>query len=371
MLMANKTAEIAPVLETFPTEGALVGVMSYGSGHINDTYAAYYQLDSGDCRRYLLQRINNRIFQDVDGLMSNIVGVTGFLSKKIRERGGDPMRETLNVISTKDGKNYYFDGNGGYWRLYVFIEDTFSLQVVEKAQDMYNTGLSFGNFQKLLADYPAKTLTETIPNFHNTPSRYAAFLDALEKDAFGRAKEMAAEIEFVKSRESDTRVLTDLLRSGRFPLRVTHNDTKLNNILIDKSTGKGLCVIDLDTVMPGLYHYDFGDAIRSGANSAAEDEKDLSRVEMRLDLFEAFAEGYLQSVGNALSTEEKEYLPMGAKLMTFECGIRFLTDYLSGDVYFKTHRPGQNLDRARTQLKLVDDMEKKWEQMKAVISRYS
>lgn len=369
--MNEQQDKLLTVLEAFPTEGEPAGILPYGGGHINNTYAAYYQLESGECRRYLLQHINNRIFRDVDGLMRNITGVTDFLAGKIRKSGGDPLRETLNVIRTKDGKAYHQDAEGGCWRMYVFIEDTFSLMVVEKPEDMVQSGLAYGNFQKLLADYPAETLTETIPNFHHTPKRYEAFLEALEKDALGRAAEVAPEIAFVKERAAETGILTDLLAAGKLPLRVTHNDTKINNVLLDKETGKGLCVIDLDTVMPGLYHYDFGDAIRSGTNSEAEDEPDASKVEMRLDLFEGFAKGYLEAVGAVLSPLEKELLPMSAKLMTLECGIRFLTDYLAGDTYFKIHRPRHNLERARTQFRMVADMEKKWEQMQAIIARYA
>ncbi len=367
----NQNTQVSAALAAFPTTGNFIGVISYGSGHINDTYAAYYQQESGECTRYLLQRINNRIFHDIKGLMDNIAGVTCFLADKIRKNAGDPSRETLTLIMTRDGEPYFTDPQGMSWRMYRFIENTFSIQIVEKPEDMYHSGLSFGNFQKLLADYPARTLTETIKDFHNTPKRYEAFLKAVEEDSFGRACEIGAEIDFVKSRAAETGVLTDLLDQKEISLRVSHNDTKINNILFDKDTGKGLCVIDLDTVMPGLYHYDFGDAIRSGANSAAEDEPDLNKVEMRLDFFEGFTKGYLEAVGSVLSDKEISLLPMSAKLMTFECGIRFLTDYLVGDTYFKIHHPGHNLDRARTQFKMVADMELKWNQMHEIVQKYT
>jgi hypothetical protein len=367
----NQNIEAAAALSAFPTEGTLIGVLPYGSGHINDTYAAYYQLESGECRRYLLQRINSRIFRDVDGLMRNIAGVTGYLADQIRENGGNPRREALTLITPRDGGLYFTDPQDMCWRMYEFIENTFSVQIVENPEDMYHSGLSFGNFQRLLADYPAQSLTESIPDFHNTPKRYEAFLEAVEKDVLGRAAGVEKEITFVKSRAADARALTSLLESGELALRVSHNDTKINNILFDKATGMGLCVIDLDTVMPGLYHYDFGDAIRSGANSAAEDEPDVNKVEIRLDLFEAFTKGYLEAVGSVLSKKEKELLPMSAKLMTLECGIRFLTDYLAGDSYFKIHRPGHNLDRARTQFKMVADMEAKWSQMQLIVRSFT
>ena len=242
--------------------------------------------------------------------------------------------------------------------------------MVESAKDFYDSGVAFGNFQKMLADYPAKTLHETIPNFHNTPSRFRDFQKAVQEDKMGRAASAQEEIAFALARENDTKVLTDLLKAGELPLRVTHNDTKLNNILFDENTKKAICIIDLDTVMPGLSHYDFGDSIRFGASTGAEDEKDLSKIEMDLALFEAFTKGYLEGCGGSLTEKEIEMLPMGAKLMTYECGIRFLADYLEGDVYFKIHREGHNLDRARTQFKLVKDMEDKWTEMAAIVEKY-
>lgn len=363
----DQNEEAVAALAAFVTEGSLIGVLPYGNGHINDTYAAYYQMESGDCKRYLLQRINNSIFRDVDGLMNNIAGVTSYLADRIRENGGNPKREALTLIMPKNGGLYHIDRKGMYWRMYQFVENTFSVQIVEKPQDMYYSGLSFGKFQKLLADYPAQSLSEVIPDFHNTPKRYQAFMEAVEKDKMGRAAKAEKEIEFVKDHEADTGALTGLLERGEFALRVSHNDTKINNILFDKDTGKGLCVIDLDTVMPGLYHYDYGDAIRSGANSAAEDEPDISKVEIRLDLFEAFTRGYLEAAGSVLSVTEKAMLPMSAKVMTLECGIRFLTDYLVGDTYFKIHRPEHNLERARTQFKMVADMERKWKAMQEIV----
>lgn len=361
----------AEVLAAYDLGSELVGARPFGKGHINDTFAVYYQMEDGSSKRFIIQRINTSVFQDSEGLMQNIVGVTSFLKQAIIKNGGDPLRETLNVIQTKDGKTYVTDHEKKCWRVYLFIENATTFQQVKDAQDFYNSAVALGKFQQLLADYPAGTLNETIPDFHHTPLRYYAFEQAVKQDRFGLAKEVSTEIEFIKNRKSETNILVDLLAGGELPLRVTHNDTKLNNIMIDNSTGKGICIIDLDTVMPGLSLYDFGDSIRFGASTAQEDEPDLDKVQMDLNLFEAFTKGYLEAAGSILTPKEKEMLPMGAKMMTLECGMRFLTDYLSGDTYFKISRKGQNLDRARTQLKLVQDMENKWEQMKAIVLKYS
>ena len=342
-------------------------VERYGAGHINDTYAVYRKDES---RRFILQRIATDTFKDPAGLMENICGVTAFLRKKIIARGGDPERETLNVVRTQDGRAFHIDSDDSAWRAYTFVENTVCLQKVENERDFYTVAETFGNFQKLLADYPAATLHETIDRFHDTPNRYANFERALAADAVGRAKDCAAEIAFVQAHEADCHVLKDLLDAGRLPLRVTHNDTKLNNVLIDKDTGKGICVIDLDTVMPGLSLHDFGDSIRFGANDCDEDEHDQSKVHFSLHLYDVFTKGFLSANGDAMTELEKDCLPWGAKLMTLECGIRFLTDYLEGDHYFHTERPGQNLDRARTQFTLVKGMEAQWEEMQVVGARY-
>ena len=278
--------------------------------------------------------------------MENVTGVTSYLRREILARGGDPDRETLNVVPTREGKPYYTDCEGGAWRAYLFVEGTVCLQKVENERDFYTAAETFGNFQNQLAGYPAATLHETIARFHDTPNRYANFEKAL-----------------AAAREADCHVLMDQLAAGVLPLRVTHNDTKLNNVLIDQATGKGICVIDLDTVMPGLSAYDFGDSIRFGANDCAEDEPDQSKVHFSLHLYEVFARGYLAAAGSAMTEAERRSLPWGAKLMTLECGIRFLTDYLEGDHYFKISRPAQNLDRARTQFTLVEGMEREFDAM--------
>lgn len=360
---------VEEVADAFGTEGRLLFWEPYGNGHINDTFLLTYKSSAGERKRYILQRLNRSIFKRPDELMKNIVSVTEYLRKMIIKQGGDPDRETLNVVKTREGGNYYQDAAGNCFRVFPFIEDSVCLERVESKEDFYASAAAFGNFQRMLADYPAADLYETIPGFHHTPSRFMDFKKAAAQDLLGRAANVRKEIEFALEREKETSALTDLLREGKLPLRVTHNDTKLNNILFDKGSKKALCIIDLDTVMPGSALYDFGDSIRFGASTGDEDEKDLSRVELDLSLFEAFTRGYLEGSGGSLTEKEIEMLPMGAKLMTYECGIRFLADYLRGDVYFKIHREGHNLDRARTQFKLVADMEKKWMQMHDIVRK--
>jgi len=337
----------------------------YGEGHINDTFVVWREDHS---KRFILQRINTDTFTDPVGLMENVCGVTRHLREKILAAGGDPARETLNVIPTLSGAACHLDAEGGAWRAYDFVEDTICLQQVGCEADFRTVAETLGKFQNQLADYPASTLHETIARFHDTPNRYANFEKALSADALGRAKDIAPEVAFIHAREKDCHALLDLLAAGEIPLRVTHNDTKINNVLIDAATGKGICVIDLDTVMPGLSAYDFGDSIRTGANDCAEDESDQSKVHFDLHLYEVFAKGYLSTAGASMSPAEKKSLAWGAKLMTLECGIRFLTDYLEGDHYFHTARPGHNLDRARTQFTLVRQMEEVFGQMLEIVS---
>ena len=339
----------------------------YGEGHINDTYLVWR---ADHTKRFILQRINTDTFTDPAGLMENICGVTRHLRAKIQAEGGDPGRECLNVIPTLSGASYYIDTEGNAWRAYDFVENTVCLQQVGCEADFRTVAETLGKFQNQLADYPASTLHETIARFHDTPNRYANFEKALAADALGRAKTIAPEIAFIRAREKDCHVLLDQLAAGEIPLRVTHNDTKINNVLLDEATGKGICVIDLDTVMPGLSAYDFGDSIRFGASTAAEDEQDLSKVSCDMDLFDTYVKGYLEGCGGKLTNKEVELLPMGAKVMTFECGMRFLTDYLEGDHYFKIHRENHNLDRCRTQFTLVKDMEKKWDTMREIVKKY-
>ncbi len=359
--------DIKEIIAAFPDYGEVVGYKPITAGHINDTYVVDYKLENGSISRYLLQRINTNVFKMPVEVMENVMGVTAHLRKKIEAYGGDPARETLTVFPAKDGKNYYIAEDGGFWRMYNFVDNTFSINELTNAEDFKNAAISFGNFQKLLADYPIETLYDTIPNFHNTPSRFNDFKVALEQNLSGRRDEAKPEIDFVLARENDCGIIVDMLEKGELPLRVTHNDTKLNNILFDNETKKGLCVVDLDTVMPGSSLYDFGDSIRFGANTAAEDEKDLSKVSLNLDYFKAYVEGYLESAGKSLTENEIDYLPFSAKLLTLECGIRFLGDFINGDVYFKTEYPEHNLVRARTQFKLVEDIETKFDEMKAIV----
>ena len=349
--------------------GTLVQQSPYGNGHINDTFLLRYETADHSEKKYILQRMNHDIFRNPPLLMENIVHVTDHLRGIIHSRGGDPERETLNVLKTRDGASFFRDSGGSYWRVFPFIERSVCLEKVRNAKDFYDSAVAFGSFQKMLADFPAGTLHETIPNFHNTSSRFRDFRAAVQSGDRERAALARTEIAFALDRESETAVLTALLDAGALPLRVTHNDTKLNNILFDADTGKALCIID--TVMPGLSLYDFGDSIRFGASTGDEDEPDLDKVSLDLSLFEAFTKGYLEGCAGSLTAKEIEMLPMGAKLMTYECGIRFLADFLTGDTYFKVHRENHNLDRARTQFKLVADMEAKWDQMKAIVEKYS
>ena len=353
------------ISSNFKIVGKYVSCERYGEGHINDTFRLTVN-DDGKEIHYILQRINNRLFTDVEKLMHNIELVTDFCRKSVLARGGDPMRECLTLIRTKDGKAYYFDGDN-YFRMYVFIENATTYQTVRNLRDFYESAVAFGNFANLLAGFDASQLYEVLPDFHNTKVRYENFLQAVKKDICGRKTEVKREIDWVNVHKDLCGKIVDKIVAGEIPLRVTHNDTKLNNVMLDDATGKGIAVIDLDTVMPGSLCYDFGDSIRFGCNSAAEDEPDLSKVHFRMDLYETYLEGYLSAVGKSITEGERELLPWGAVLMTYECGMRFLTDYLEGDVYFKTHREGHNLDRARTQFKLVDDMLAVFDKMLAAV----
>ncbi len=334
-MITNNKYDFSSIVKNFAFGGNFIKAQSYGFGHINDTYEAYFAMPNGEMKRFILQRINNNVFKNPEKLMENIHAVTAFLRKKIIEIGGNPDRETLNLITTVDGKSFYKSDDENYWRAYVFIEGAQTYQIVERPNHFYNAGKAFGRFQKLLSDYPAQSLYETIQNFHNTKVRFDTFINAVEKDVMNRAKDVKEEIDFAVKRYDDAILLVNMLEKGELPLRVTHNDTKFNNVMIDDKTGEGICVIDLDTVMPGLSLYDFGDAIRFGTNPAAEDEKDLSKVWMDIALFEQFTKGFLGAAGDSLTNAELLHLPHSAKIMTYECGIRFLTDFLSCDTYFK------------------------------------
>lgn len=351
-------------LEHFKTSGILKSCEPYGNGHINDTYSAAYKTDNGE-KRYILQAVNTDVFKEPDKLMSNIEKVTAFLREK-----GCGERETLSLVKTRDGNAYYTDSDNNCWRMYDFIENSICLELPESNEDFYQCAVAFGRFQKFLDDFPVNELYETIPDFHNTPKRFADFIAAVERDALGRAKNVQGEIEFIKARSSFYSVLIDSEKQGILPLRVSHNDTKSNNVMLDKATRKALCVIDLDTVMPGYSVTDFGDSIRFGASTAAEDEKDLSKVHFSLEKFKTYAAGYLDGCGGMLKNSEIMLLPEGAKMMTIECGMRFLADYLDGDTYFKTAYAEHNLVRCRTQLKLVSEMEENWDEMKNTVEGF-
>ena len=345
------------ILRQFCLDAEPASCTPYGCGHINRTYLV--ATTGGRC--YILQKINHHTFRDVAGLMENIELVT----EHLRRKSPDP-RSVLTLIRTKDGKSY-LEADDGYWRVFRFVEDSICLQQPESDADFYESAVGFGTFQQLLSDFPAEKLHETIPNFHNTPDRYRAFHETLTRDPMHRAAQVQPEIEFALARQAEMAALQNALDAGELPLRVTHNDTKLNNVLFDAKTRRALCIIDLDTVMPGSALYDYGDSIRFGAATAAEDERELDKMEMSLERFRVFTRGYVRACPG-LTQKELELLPLGAKVMTMECGVRFLTDHIDGDNYFSIHREGQNLDRAHTQFKLVADMERKWDKMKEIVN---
>ena len=345
------------ILRQFCLDAEPASCTPYGCGHINRTYLV--ATAGGRC--YILQKINHHTFRDVAGLMENIELVT----EHLRRKSPDP-RSVLTLIRTKDGKSY-LEADDGYWRVFRFVEDSICLQQPESDADFYESAVGFGTFQQLLSDFPAEKLHETIPNFHNTPDRYRAFHETLTRDPMHRAAQVQPEIEFALARQAEMAALQNALDAGELPLRVTHNDTKLNTVLFDAKTRRALCIIDLDTVMPGSALYDYGDSIRFGAATAAEDERELDKMEMSLERFRVFTRGYVRACPG-LTQKELELLPLGAKVMTMECGVRFLTDHIDGDNYFSIHREGQNLDRAHTQFKLVTDMERKWDKMKEIVN---
>ena len=352
---------LSEILSRFQLTGNPVSCQRYGFGHINVTYLVV--TDQG--LRYILQKINDHVFPNVAQLQENIAAVTAHLRMQTSEKYG-----VLTLIPTQEGATYHYTPEDGYWRVYDFIEDSICLQMPESPEDFYQSAIAFGTFQQQLKDFPAHTLHETIPNFHNTPDRYRIFREVLAKDPFGRAKDVQEEIAFALAHEEVGGTLYRMLQAGQLPLRVTHNDTKLNNVMLRADTRTPLCVIDLDTTMPGLSAYDFGDSIRFGAAVAKEDEQNLGRVCVSLELFRIYTRGFLKACPG-LTQAEKDVLPLGALIMTLECGVRFLTDYLDGDHYFSCYRNGQNLDRCRTQFKMVADMEAKWEEMAAIVREES
>jgi hypothetical protein len=341
--------------------GEYLGAEPYGTGHINDSYRARFN-QGGVAVSYLLQRINHLIFKNPPALMENVRRVTEHIRGKLRFPG-DVTRRVLTIIPTRDGQLLHRDEAGNYWRTYIFIENARTFDAVETAAQAFQAAKEFGEFQKLLSDLPAPRLNDTIPDFHNTPKRFAGFEKAIQSDAVNRAAACKAEIEFALRRKPLASVLLDLNVKGEIPERTTHNDTKFNNVMLDKDTNEGLCVIDLDTVMPGLALYDFGDMVRTTTSPAVEDERDLAKVQIQMPLYEGLVRGYLSSAGEFLTPAEKSHLAFGGKLITFEQGIRFLADHLAGDTYYKIHRENHNLDRCRTQFKLVEEIERHEEAM--------
>ena len=350
------------IIPHFCIDEEIEAIRIFDSGHINNTY----QLQTRD-GGYVLQQINHYVFKNPEQVMSNIISVTNHIKEKILMEGGDVERGTLHFIPTKDGEYYYKTPYGEYYRVYKYISGVKTYQIVEKPEHFYNAACAFGKFQNMLADFPADSLYETIENFHHTPLRYKQLDEAIANDPKGRAKEVKKYIDFAMARRDEAGLIVDGIASEEIKIRVTHNDTKLNNVLIDKKTNRGICVIDLDTVMPGSMLYDFGDSIRFGTNTSEEDEPDLDKVHMNMELYRCFAEGYLSELKGSITEAELKYMPFSAKLMTLECGIRFLADYINGDLYFKIDREGQNLDRTGTQFKLVTEMEKNMKDMEKII----
>jgi len=353
--------DVRLVASHFQIHGAFQEATPYGSGHINDTYCASFD-QAGTSVRYIFQRINHNIFKNPVALMENIQRVTAHLASKTN-RDVSSSRRGLTLISTQADEAYHRDAEDNYWRCYLFIEKARTYDAVESTEQAFKAANAFGQFQKLLADLPAPRLHDTIPDFHHTPKRFATLEMAIAADVAGRAILAKPEIEFAMAHKAITGVLLD----ARLPERVTHNDTKFNNVMLDDATGEGICVIDLDTVMPGLALYDFGDMVRTTTSPAKEDERDLPKVTMQFPMFEALVRGYLSSAGEFLTPAEKKFLAFSGKLITFEIGLRFLTDFLEGDTYFKVHRDGHNLDRCRTQFKLVESIEQQEQAMNKLV----
>jgi len=361
---------IKNVYDAFSLKGNFESAVQFGDGHINDTYLVSCT-DNGIKKQYVFQRINKNVFHDSELLMSNMLSVCDFICAEAAMRGDDENREALSIVRTKDGKSHYTDDEGYAWRVLNYVPNSKSYTVATSPRQIYSAAKAFGKFQRMLEKFPVSDIGETIPDFHNTPKRLEALVNAAERDVLSRLEEVRAEYEFAIARKDFCNVLEDLKTEGKLPVKVTHNDTKLNNVLFDKDTDEAICVVDLDTIMPGLSVNDFGDLVRSSVSTAAEDEPDLSRVDFQMELYELCVKGFVEGADGTLTECEMEYLPHGAIMMTLECGIRFLTDYLSGDVYFKTHRPKQNLDRARTHFKLVWQMEQKLTKMREIVNNYS
>ena len=354
------------ILHQFQFGEAIADIHICKVGHINDTYVVRAG-QNGRSQRYILQRINHHVFRQPQALMSNIMQVTTFLRRKIESEGGDPNRETLTLIPTKEGQLYHATPDGDFWRAYRYIDGARTYMQAERPEQLFQAGRAFGRFLRRLDDFPAQELHETIPDFHHTPKRFQALMRAVDEDAHNRAQAARPLIAQAEARAEKMGWVVDALQRGELPQRVTHNDTKLNNVLIDEITDEAVCVVDLDTVMPGSALYDFGDFVRTGANTAAEDEPNLDRVGLNLDFFDAITRGYLQETAGALTDQERAWLPYSAWLLTFEVAMRFLTDHLNGDIYFRIHHPDHNLQRARAQFRLAEDIEAKEAAMTQIV----
>ena len=357
--------DVESIAANFKLDGRLVRAEPFGSGHINDTYGLTCRMDAAQ-KRYVLQRINHHVFKNPPAMMENIKRVTEHIRRKLREENSELLGRQLTVIDTKDDTGCFRDGQGNFWRLYNLIEEAVTYDTLESAEMAYETARMFGWFQRMLTDLPGAQLHDTIPDFHATPKRFEAFQEVLQQDPFNRAKEAGAEIDFVLENACICNVLLDQVGKGEIPVRITHNDAKTDNVMLDVRTHKGVCVIDLDTVMPGLSLYDFGDMVRTATNPADEGECDLSKVTMRMDMFEMLVRGFAQETHAFLTPAEKKHLAFCGKLITFEQMIRFLADHLAGDTYYKIHRDGHNLDRSRTQMKLVQSIIAQEEAMNAL-----
>lgn len=361
-------SQLCEIFKHFQVDGQPISGGTHGEGLINATLA----VKTDKQKTYILQQINTYVFKKPEQVMENIVNVTDFLAKKIQAEGGDVMRETLRAIPTTDGAFFYHDpSTDAYWRVYDFIEGAEAYQSVDREGLLYEAARAFGNFQRQLSDYPADTLYETIPDFHNTESRYTAFEEALAADLAGRAASVREEIEALRRYRPYASMIVERLADGRLPTRVTHNDTKLNNVMIDDETGKGICVIDLDTVMPGSLLYDFGDSVRFAGNNGKEDDRDLSRVWLRCERYEEYVAGFLAGIGDSITAEELTLLPESVLILTYELALRFMTDYLNGDLYFKILSPDHNLVRTRAQIRLTEDIESRLPELRAITQKYA
>jgi hypothetical protein len=367
--MAYQEKQLQDISKQFQIYGEILHAETFKIGHINETYSATY--DQGGMRvRYIHQKINKSVFKNPASVMNNVVRVTTHIRKKLEAQHiRDVTRRSLIVIPTRDGQSYFLNGGSEFWRTFVFIEGVETFEAVQSPQQAFQAGRAFGEFQRLLVDLPGERLSETIPDFHNTRKRFVALQHAIQKDHYNRAKDARAEIEFALKHEPIVDIILNAMARRKIPERITHNDTKFNNVMLDVLTGEAMCVVDLDTVMPGCALYDFGDMVRTTTSPTLEDETDLSKVKMQMPMFKKLAEGYLATAGQFLTKTEKSYIAFSGKLITFEIGIRFLTDFLSGDTYFRIHRPDHNLDRCRTQFKLVQSIEKQEAAMQKHVDR--